>query len=188
MNDTGFKEVKNASGLFLNKDSKENGCCAACVLEGTRPMLVEIQALVSDSSFGNPRRMATGIDYNRMIMLTAVLEKKCGMMFANQDMYMNVVGGLKIIEPAADLAILSAICSSFKNKKISNDLISIGEVSLTGEIRGVSNIDKRINEAEKLGFTRIIIPYSNYKNLKKYDKIEIIPVKTISEALKTIFE
>ena len=145
MNDTGFKEVKNASGLFLNKDSKENGCCAACVLEGTRPMLVEIQALVSDSSFGNPRRMATGIDYNRMIMLTAVLEKKCGMMFANQDMYMNVVGGLKIIEPAADLAILSAICSSFKNKKISNDLISIGEVSLTGEIRGVSNIDKRIN-------------------------------------------
>lgn len=188
MKDVGFEEVKNPSGLFLNRDGEETGCCVACVLEGTRPMLIEIQALVSDSSFGNPRRMATGIDYNRMVMLTAVLEKKCGMIFANQDMYMNVIGGLKVIEPSADLSIITAICSSFKEKKVDNDVILIGEVSLTGEIRGVSNIDKRINEAEKLGFKKAIIPFNNFKSLKKYDTINIIPVKTVSEALKEIFE
>ena len=188
MKDKGFEEVKNPSGLFLNREGEETGCCVACILEGTRPMLIEIQALVSDSSFGNPRRMATGIDYNRMIMLTAVLEKKCGMIFANQDMYMNVIGGLKIIEPSADLSIICAICSSFKDKKIDNNIIIIGEVSLTGEVRGISNIDKRINEAEKLGFKKAIIPFSNFKSLKKYDTIDIIPVKTVSDALKEIFE
>lgn len=188
MKDKGFEEVKNPSGLFLNREGEETGCCVACILEGTRPMLIEIQALVSDSSFGNPRRMATGIDYNRMIMLTAVLEKKCGMIFANQDMYMNVIGGLKIIEPSADLPIICAICSSFKDKKIDNNIIIIGEVSLTGEVRGISNIDKRINEAEKLGFKKAIIPFSNFKSLKKYDTIDIIPVKTVSDALKEIFE
>lgn len=187
MSGIGFKEVKNASALFINKDSEESGCSSACILEGTRPMLVEIQALVSDSSFGNPRRMATGIDYNRMVMLTAVLEKKCGMVFANQDIYMNVVGGLKIVEPAVDLSIIAAICSSFKNKQISNDIITIGEVSLTGEIKGVTNIDKRINEAEKLGYKTAIIPYQNYKGLNKHETIEIVPVKTVSEVLKKIF-
>ncbi len=104
------------------------------------------------------------------------------------DMYMNVIGGLKIIEPSADLSIICAICSSFKDKKIDNNIIIIGEVSLTGEVRGISNIDKRINEAEKLGFKKAIIPFSNFKSLKKYDTIDIIPVKTVSDALKEIFE
>lgn len=190
MTDSGFKEVENPSGLFINSESKENGCAVACTIEGTRAILVEVQALVADSSFGNARRMATGIDYNRMIMLIAVLEKKCGMSFGSQDIYVNVVGGLKLTEPAVDLAIITSVCSSFKNKPIPPDTICIGEMSLTGEIRPVSNIEKRVNEAAKLGFNKIFVPFSNFSVLKKskiYDKLEVVPVKTISELLNKIF-
>lgn len=185
MKSEGFAEVTNPSGLFISEDSKiDTGCCVTCILEGTRPVLVELQSLASITSFGNPRRMSAGIDYNRMTLLIAILEKKAEIDFSKHDVYFNVVGGLKIDERSTDLAIALAMTSTLTGKSIKKGLAIIGELSLTGETRSVSNIDKRISECEKMGFSKVIIPSSNSKTIKKEDyNLEIIPVSNINEAL-----
>jgi DNA repair protein RadA/Sms len=155
-------------------------------MEGTRPLLIELQALTAPTAFGLPRRTANGIDYNRLTVLMAVLEKKASMNLGSQDVYLNVVSGIKISEPAIDLGIILAVASSFKNISIPKDLVTIGEVGLTGEVRAVNMIEKRLKEAEKLGFKKCIIPENNKKLLKDNYKLDIIGVKNISEALKII--
>lgn len=161
MRNDGFEEVLNPSGIFVNVDEDDQGCCISCILEGTRPLVVETQALVSTTNFGNPRRMAAGFDNNRLILLLAVLEKKCGLKLGNQDVYLNVVSGLRIEDRASDLAICMAITSSYLNKELFESTAFIGEVSLTGEIRPVSSIDKRVSECMKMGFKNVIIPPTN---------------------------
>lgn len=161
MRNDGFEEIKNPSGLFINLEEEDSGCCISCILEGTRPMLVELQSLVTTTNFGNPRRMATGFDNNRLILLLAVLEKRCGLKLANQDTYINVVSGLKIEDRASDLALCMAIASSYKNKLLPESTAFIGEISLTGEIRPVSSMDKRISECEKMGFKNVVVPNTN---------------------------
>ena len=146
-------------------------------------MLCELQALTSATCFGMPRRTATGFDYNRLNMLIAVLEKRVGLNLSNQDVYINVVGGLKVTEPAADLAVCVSVASSFRNFAIAEDTALVGEIGLTGELRSVSHIEKRIKEAEKLGFKNIIIPKANENKALKSDTINITCVKTVTEAL-----
>ena len=155
-------------------------------MEGTRPLLIELQALTSTTAFGLPRRTANGIDYNRLTVLMAVLEKKASMNLGNQDVYLNIVSGIKISEPAVDLGIILAVASSYKNVPIPKDLVAIGEVGLTGEVRAVNMIEKRIKEAEKLGFKRCIIPENNKKLLKVESKLDIIGVRNIIDALKIL--
>ena len=155
-------------------------------MEGTRPLLVELQALTSPTAFGLPRRTANGIDYNRLTVLMAVLEKRAGLNLGSQDVYLNVVSGIRISEPAIDLGIILAVSSSFKNISIPTDLVAIGEVGLTGEVRAVNMIEKRIKEAEKLGFKKCIIPENNKKLLKDSYKLDIIGVRNINEALKIL--
>ncbi len=181
----GMNEIKNPSSVLLS-DRTENppGTVVVASMEGTRPILVELQALTTLSVFGFPKRTANGIDFNRLTLLIAVLEKKAGMALGNQDVYMNIVGGIRINEPALDLGIVLATASSFKNIPIPNDSISIGEVGLTGEVRNVNMIEKRIKEAEKMGFKTCIIPESNKKLLKESYKLDIIGVKNIIEAMK----
>jgi DNA repair protein RadA/Sms len=156
-------------------------------MEGTRPVLVEIQALISPTVFGNPRRMATGMDHNRVTLIMAVLEKRIGMLLQNQDAYLKVAGGVKLDEPAIDLAIAVSIASSFRDEPTGAADCLIGEVGLTGEVRRVSRIEQRVNEAAKLGFTRLIIPANNLGGWKAPVGVEIIGVSTVNEALKTIF-
>ena len=155
-------------------------------MEGTRPLLIELQALTSPTAFGLPRRTANGIDYNRLTVLMAVLEKRANMNLGSQDVYLNVVSGIKISEPAIDLGIILAVASSFKNISIPKDLVAIGEVGLTGEVRAVNMIEKRLKEAEKLGFKKCIIPENNKKLLKDNYKLDIIGVRNIGEALRII--
>ena len=185
MKSEGFAEVTNPSGLFISEDGHSNtGCCVTCILEGTRPVLVELQSLASVSSFGNPRRMSAGIDYNRMTLLIAILEKKAEYDFSKHDVYFNVVGGLKIDERSTDLAVALAMVSTLTGKSIKKGLALIGELSLTGETRSVSNVDKRLSECEKMGFTKVIIPTTNLKSIKIDDyNLEIIPVSNINDAL-----
>ena len=181
----GMCEIKNPSSVLLS-DRTENppGTVVVASMEGTRPILVELQALTTLSVFGFPKRTANGIDFNRLTLLIAVLEKRAGMALGNQDVYMNIVGGIRINEPALDLGIVLATASSFKNIPIPNDSIAIGEVGLTGEVRNVNMIEKRIKEAEKMGFRTCIIPESNKKLLKESYKLDIIGVKNIIEAMK----
>ena len=155
-------------------------------MEGTRPLLIELQALTSPTAFGLPRRTANGIDYNRLTVLMAVLEKRANLNLGSQDVYLNVVSGIKISEPAIDLGIILAVVSSFKNISIPKDLVAIGEVGLTGEVRAVNMIEKRLKEAEKLGFKKCIIPENNKKLLKDNYKLDIIGVRNVDEALKII--
>ena len=155
-------------------------------MEGTRPLLIELQALTSPTAFGLPRRTANGIDYNRLTVLMAVLEKRANLNLGSQDVYLNVVSGIKISEPAIDLGIILAVVSSFKNISIPKDLVAIGEVGLTGEVRAVNMIEKRLKEAEKLGFKKCIIPENNKKLLKDNYKLDIIGVRNIGEALRII--
>lgn len=155
-------------------------------MEGTRPLLIELQALTSPTAFGLPRRTANGIDYNRLTVLMAVLEKRANLNIASQDVYLNVVSGIRIAEPAIDLGIILAVASSFKNISIPKDVVAIGEVGLTGEIRAVNLIEKRLKEAEKLGFKKCIIPENNKKLLKDDYKLDIIGVRNVTEALKMI--
>ena len=183
----GMNEIKNPSSVLLS-DRTENppGTVVVASMEGTRPILVELQALTTLSVFGFPKRTANGIDFNRLTLLIAVLEKKAGMALGNQDVYMNIVGGIRINEPALDLGIVLATASSFKNIPIPNDSIAIGEVGLTGEVRNVNMIEKRIKEAEKMGFKTCIIPESNKKLLKDSYKLDIIGVRNINEAIKVL--
>jgi DNA repair protein RadA/Sms len=183
MMDSGLKEVDNPSELFLSeRPVNVPGSVVTVSLEGTRPLLVEIQALASASSFGVPRRTAIGVDYNRINLLVAVLEKRLGMHMGNMDIYVNVVGGLKINEPAIDMGVVAAIVSSFRNQPIDTGIFAFGEVGLSGELRAISQADIRINEALKLGFKKGIVPASNV-NTVEHPGMEVTGVKTVEEAI-----
>lgn len=185
MQNEGMVEINNPSSVLLTeREDNPAGSVIVASLEGTRTILVELQALTSTTVFGMPRRTANGIDYNRVTLLIAVLEKIGGVNLSNQDVYMNIVGGIKINEPALDLGIILAAASSYKNISIPNDVAVIGEVGLTGEIRSVNMIDKRLKEVEKMGFKTCIIPESNKKLLKEKYKLDIIGCKDIIDAMK----
>ena len=187
MQEEGMCEILNPSDILISeRDDNPAGSCIVSAMEGTRPMLIELQALTSQSVFGYPKRTANGIDFNRLALLIAVLEKKAGLMLGGQDVYLNVVGGIKINEPSIDLGIMMVTASSFKNISIPKDMVIIGEVGLTGEVRRINLIEKRLKEAEKLGFKSCIIPESNKKLLKDNYKLDIIGVKNINEAMKKI--
>lgn len=189
MNKNGLGEIENPSELLLSgKPEGVSGICVACVMEGTRPILTEVQALVTPTNFGNPRRMSTGFDYNRMALILAVLEKRAGYYFSSMDAYINIVGGLKLEEPAADLSVAIALVSSLKDIIIGNNFMAFGEIGLAGEIRAVSNCELRIREASRLGFLTCIIPYQNYNSInnKQDYNIKIIGVRNIREAIEYI--
>ncbi len=188
MTGEGLKEVKNPSLMLLEgRPDNAAGSSVVCTLEGTRPVLAEIQALVSPTGFGMPRRMATGMDYNRVNLLIAVLEKRVGLNLQNQDSYVNIVGGFRLDEPAVDLGVIVAIASSFKNISVDKGLAVIGEVGLTGELRAVNQLEKRLSEIKKLGFTSCIIPYANSRGLDKIDGLTVYTAKNVTEALGYIF-
>jgi len=185
MQSEGLVEILNPSSILISeREDNPAGSIIVASMEGTRPLLVEIQALVSTTAFGLPRRTANGLDYNRLTLLIAVLEKKAGLMLGNQDVYLNIVGGIRLNEPALDLGVVLAAASSYKNNKILKGIVAIGEVGLTGEVRAVNLIEKRLKEAEKLGFKKCIIPENNKKLLKEQYKLDIIGVKNVVEALK----
>ena len=187
MRGSGLEEVKNPSEYMLSgRPLGASGSVVVCLLEGTRPLLVEIQALVCDSNFGMPRRTAAGTDYNRVNLLMAVLEKRVGMHLSGCDAYVNVAGGLKVNEPALDLGIVLAIVSSYKNREIDFQTIIFGEVGLAGEVRAVSQAQQRVTEAIKLGFKTCILPEVCLNNVLKTDKIKLIGVRNLSEAMNAI--
>ena len=190
MSRTGLVEVENPSLMFLSGRPKGvPGTCVACIMEGTRPIFAEVQGLAATSGFGNPRRMATGFDYNRMSLILAVLEKRAGYFFSNLDAYINVIGGIKLDEPASDLAVALALISSLKGNAIFDSAIAFGEIGLAGEIRAVAYAEERILEAQRLGFERCVLPYYNLKsvNLSNFEnKIKLIGVKTIKEAFNAL--
>ncbi len=186
MTDSGLCEVPNPSEMLLS-DRREgvSGSCAVCVMEGTRPVIAEIQALVTPTSFPAPRRTTNGVDYNRVCLIIAVLEKRLGFKFYTNDVYLNVVGGLRLDEPASDLAIALSLISGVRDIPVESGIIAVGEIGLAGEIRAVSEIEKRISEASRLGFKKILVPHKNMEKVKtqKYPDVEIIPIKSIFEAL-----
>ena len=185
MQNEGLVEIKNPSSILISeREGNPPGSIIVVSLEGTRPLLLELQALSVPSVFGMPRRNAIGIDYNRLTLLMAVLEKRAGLNLGSQDVYLNIVGGIKVNEPALDLGIVLATASVFKNISIKEDVVAIGEVGLTGEIRSVNMIEKRIKEAEKLGYKTCIIPESNKKLLKEKFNLDIIGAKNIIDAMK----
>ena len=187
MKDSGLKEVPNPSAMMLSgRPADASGSAIVCTLEGSRPMLAERQALSAPTSFAIARRMATGVDYNRATMLVAILEKKLGYSMQSQDVYINVVGGLRLTETASDLAVITAVASNVKNFVIDGKTLILGEVGLTGEIRSVSFAQKRITEAKKLGFERCIVPKDNAAEAMEVKGIEIIPVHTVAETIKVI--
>ena len=188
MTDKGLTEVENPSQMLLSgRPTNVSGTCVTCSLEGTRPILVEVQGLATQSGYGNPRRMCTGFDYNRLALLIAVLEKRAGYYLSNYDAYVNIVGGFRIYERAADLAICMALISSLKDEKISDNAIAFGEIGLAGEIRSVTQAQQRINEAVRLGFTKIVIPYHNAKNIDNQG-VEVIGVKNIRQAFEALID
>ena len=187
MTDVGLVEVSNPSEMLLAGRPKNiSGNCAVCTMEGTRPLIAEIQALVSPTAFPAPRRTSNGIDYNRMCLILAVLEKRLGLRFSVHDVYLNVIGGLRLDEPASDMATALALISSLTDKIIPDDLIAIGELGLAGECRAVSNLEQRVKEAERLGFLRVIVPYRNVEKRPIQSKIQLIPVKSVFEALRVL--
>lgn len=187
MKELGLVEVLNPSEIFLEeRPFGVAGSTVVASMEGTRPVLVELQALVSPTSFGNARRMATGIDHNRVSLIMAVLEKRMGLLLQNQDAYLKVAGGLKLDEPAVDLAVAVSIASSFQDKPTNPTDVVIGEIGLTGEVRRVSRIEQRVQEAAKLGFKRAIIPSKNIGGWSFPEGMEIIGINTVHEALKYV--
>lgn len=188
MSDKGLSEVENPSLMLLSGRPKNvSGTCVACTMEGTRPILAEVQGLATTSGFGNPRRMATGFDYNRLYLLLAVLEKRAGYFFSNLDAYVNVVGGLKLDEPAVDLTVAMALVSSLKDIPMKEDAIVFGEIGLAGEIRSVSHAEARIAEAARLGFHRCILPYHNLANIASASpNIELVGVHTVRQAFEVL--
>ncbi len=187
MRSDGLSEVMNPSEFMLEGRPKgESGSIVACSIEGTRPILIEIQALVSRSAFGMPRRTAVGTDYNRVNLLMAVLEKRMRIPLGDYDAYVNIAGGIKMNEPAVDLGLMLAIYSSFKDKVISEDTICFGEVGLSGEVRSVNMAEQRVNEASKLGFKKCILPRSSLKGIKNPEGIELIGVDSIRDAVEHI--
>lgn len=189
MDDDGLSEVENPSEMMLSGRLKNvSGSAVVCAMEGTRPILAEVQALVTKSSFSAPRRVATGFDYNRLYMILAVLEKRCGFAFGGLDVYVNIVGGLKIDEPAADLAVAMALWSGLCDKAIPEDLLVFGEVGLGGEIRSVSRVRERVKEGARLGFTKCVIPKHSFRELSKTENygIKIVGADTLSGAFKAV--
>ncbi len=188
MTEEGLMQVENPSAMLLSgRISGVSGSAITCVMEGTRPILAEVQALVTATGFGNPRRMSTGFDYNRLNLILAVLEKREGLFFSNLDAYLNIVGGLKLEEPAVDLSVAMALVSSLRDIPINDDMVIFGEVGLSGEIRTIPKIIERISEATRLGFKECVVPYASLKNLSKYeDKIRLIGVSSLSEAIALI--
>lgn len=185
MREEGMCEIENPSEILISeREGNPSGSVIVASLEGTRPMLIEIQALLSPTAFGMPKRTGIGVDYNRMALLMAVLEKRAGLHISNYDAYINVVSGIRIDEPAIDLGVALAIASNFKNVPLPKDLVVIGEIGLTGEIRSVNSIEKRVKEAEKMGFKTCVIPESAKKQLKGKFEINVIGVKEIKEALR----
>ena len=186
MTDKGLEEVANPSEMLLSGRPKNvSGNCALCTIEGTRPLIAEIQALVTPTVFPAPRRTGNGVEYNRMCLILAVLEKRLGLKFYQNDVYMNVIGGLSISEPAADLAIATALVSSLTDRVVPDDLIIIGELGLAGECRAVANPEMRVREAARLGFTRAIVPYRNVeKRPLTVEGMTIVPVKSVYEVIK----
>ncbi|WP_322182580.1 DNA repair protein RadA [Neglectibacter caecimuris] len=183
MGEEGLKQVENPSQAMLSGRPKNaSGTCVTAVMEGSRPILAEIQGLATTSGFGTPRRMATGFDYNRMALILAVLEKRAGYYFSNLDAYLNVVGGLRLDEPSVDLAVAVALISSLKDTPVREDIVVFGEIGLAGELRSVNRAELRIAEAARLGFSRCIIPYHNLKNLSHTQEIEVIGAKNIRDA------
>jgi len=161
-----------------------SGSAIAVTMEGTRPLLVEIQALTSTTSFGHPRRTANGVDFNRLLLLVAVLSKRVGLRLSDQDVFVNVVGGLRVNEPAADLAIAVAIASSYRNVPVAADMAIVGEIGLSGELRAVSQLERRLSEAAKLGFRRCLVPKSLRRQGKAPEEMEVIGVRSVGEALE----
>ena len=187
MHENGLEEVKNPSEIFLSeRDEKVNGSVVTSSIEGTRPVLLEVQALVTPSNFGNPQRGATGFDYRRLSILLAVLEKRANLRISAHNVFLNMAGGIRIDEPAVDLAVCCAIASSYLNKPAKTEMLVIGEVGLGGEIRSVSHIEKRIQEAEKLGFSSVVLPKNNIKSIKQTTKIELIPIDSITKAINIV--
>ena len=187
MQNEGMCEVTNPSSILITEgNDKYSGSVIICTIEGTRPLLVEVQALTTMSVYGIPKRTANGVDFNRLALLIAVLEKRASLSLGNQDVYLNVVSGMRISEPAVDLGVALVVASSYKNISIPKDIAVIGEVGLTGEIRRVNLIEKRLKEVERLGFKRCVIPENNRKLLKDKYKLDIIGVKDINDALRAV--
>ena len=187
MSDSGLIEVENPSELFLlERPLNVSGSTVVASLEGTRPLMVEIQSLVSQTNFGMPRRTTIGVDFNRVNLLVAVLEKRAGLHLGGADIFVNVVGGLRIIEPAVDLGIIATIVSSLKDKPIDPKIFVFGEVGLSGEIRAVTQAEVRLKEASKIGFKRAVIPLSNSEKLKNNLGLEIIGVRNVEDCLETV--
>lgn len=187
MDDKGLVEIPNPSQVLLDgRPEGASGTCVACVMEGTRPVLAEVQALVAKTSFNVPRRTVNGFDFNRAALLLAVLEKRGNMKLSSFDAYINVIGGLQLDEPGADLPVVLAIASSYRDRPIPSDLVAIGEVGLTGEIRSVSNINKRLSEVARLGFKQCIIPKKSGEKLEVPDGLSVLMVKNIHEAVEIV--
>ncbi len=188
MTETGLKEVENPSAMLLSgRMSNVSGGCITCVIEGTRPILAEVQGLVTPSGFGNARRTATGFDYNRLNLLLAVLEKRVGIFFTNSDAYVNIVGGMKLDEPAADLAVALALVSGYNDVPIDENIIAFGEIGLSGELRSVPRAQARINEAARLGFTKCILPKACIKQISSCpDSLELIGATSLRQAIAAI--
>jgi DNA repair protein RadA/Sms len=182
---SGLLEVRNPSEAFLaERMINTAGSAIAATMEGTRPILVEIQGLTSVTTFGNPRRTPNGVDFNRLLLITAVLTKRLGLKLGDQDVFVNVVGGLKVSEPAADLAIALAIASSVLDRPALADCALIGEIGLSGELRAVNQLAQRLREARQLGFKRVIVPRSLRKQEAKLDGIEVVQARSLKEALE----
>ena len=183
MRPEGLREVPNPSAAFLSERAREApGSAVVCVLEGSRPLLVEVQALVTATVFGMPRRTASGVDYNRMVVLLAVLEKRAGLHFGSQDVYVSVAGGVTVDEPAADLGVAAAVASSLRNRPVDDSVIAIGEVGLAGELRAVPQVEKRLQEAARLGFRRAVLPRHGVPE-RAPDGLEVVGADSVAEAL-----
>lgn len=189
MTGEGIYGVSDYSGIFLSESRGEAaGSCVTPSETGNRCMMVEIQTLMSKTAYGLPRRMPLGIDYNKLVLLIAVLEKRCGLPFFNQDVYLNAMGGIRLNEPAVDLAICAALVSGYRNEPIDKFTAVFGEVGLTGEVRGVTFAEKRVNECIKMGFKRVLFPAKNFKSVKKFeDKIQLVPVQYVNQLIKKLF-
>ena len=187
MRGSGLAEVPNPSEYMLSgKPAGASGSVVACSIEGTRPVLLEVQALICRTAFGMPRRTAAGCDYNRVNLLMAVLEKRCGISLSDCDAYVNLAGGIRMNEPAVDLGIVLAIVSSFRNIPVSDKLMVFGEVGLSGEVRAVSQAEQRVQEAKKLGFEAVILPKANLKNCRGIEGIRLLPAENLRGAIAAL--
>ena len=187
MRDNGLEQVENPSQMLLSgRPTGVSGCCVVCTMEGSRPILAEVQALVAKTSANAPRRVTNGFDFNRVWMILAVLEKRLGFYYGALDVYVNIIGGLRITEPAADLPVAMALYSSLTDKPISDDVIAFGEIGLGGEIRSVSHLEQRVGEARRLGFSKVIVPKHSLKNIRSFKDIEVVGVSNLRQAFEAM--